>query len=186
MRPKVVLGAAAVVAAAALVGGSVQATGALWTDQEQLPDLVVNTGFLDLTPGTRSGSGYTFTALAQSPVVPDRAVSAALVIRNSGSAPLRFRLDGAGPSVSTAGSTVRVELSASVIANGATCGSPVIATPFTSFPSATPSTAATAPAWRSLDIGAFETWCVTTVLKTVSGTQPAKYTHRFSFGAEST
>jgi hypothetical protein len=186
MRSKVVLGAAAAVAAAALVGGSVQATGALWRDREQLPDLVVNTGFLDLTPGTRAGTGYTFDALKGPNVVTNQAVSAALVIRNSGSAPLRFHLSTAGPQVSTVGATVRVKLSAVVVPVGAGCEGPTQATPFTAFESPSPSTDAVSPSWRSLAVGATETWCVTTVLMSVSGTQPATYTHRFSFGAEST
>ncbi|MBM7415960.1 MULTISPECIES: hypothetical protein [Nocardiaceae] len=182
MKSKVVLGAAAVVAAAALVGGSVQATGALWSDREQITSSSVTTGFLDLAPGTRSsGSVFTFAALQKSPVAVDQSVSALLVITNSGTSPLRFRLDSAGPTVSTPGATVQVALSASV---SPSCGSGPSA--FPAFTASSATTTAVGAPWQALAVDATTTWCVTTVLKSVIGAPSATYQHRFSFGVQST
>ncbi|WP_435771042.1 SipW-dependent-type signal peptide-containing protein [Nocardioides sp. SYSU DS0651] len=82
-----------------LAGLAVTSTTAYWTDEATIDGGTISTGTLDLTAGPTTGSEqltgpgpntWTSTLLAVSSMVPGESVAATFVVRNSGSAPLRF------------------------------------------------------------------------------------------------
>ncbi|ATD71615.1 MULTISPECIES: hypothetical protein [Gordonia] len=179
-----VLYAALAILVAVLLFGSVRTTGALWAEQADVSDTDITTGTIGLAPGTGGGSSFTFPALNGTNVIPGQAQQAVLTITNAGSTPLRFRLASAGPSVSTPGATVTVNLSG---APGASCpgtGTPLTGA-FTAQDTSSPGTGFTSP-WTPLAKSASTSWCVRAELVSVTGTQPATFTINFSFAAEQT
>lgn len=174
----------------ALSLAAVRSTDALWSDQGTTATTTVNTGQLKLVAGTGSGSTYQFAGLNGSGILPGQQNQAPLAVTNAGSTPLRYKLNSAGPQV-TSGPSVTVSLSGTVMAAGATCSTGVLpgVTAFTAFSATSSTTAATSP-WRSLAKGATESWCIRSALTSVNppgtGTVSATYTVLFAFGTEQT
>ncbi|OZG27104.1 hypothetical protein BH683_022045 [Williamsia sp. 1138] len=175
----------AVSAVAALSLAAVRSTDALWTDSASTDSATVITGQLKLVAGSGSGSIYQFAGLNGAGILPGDQRQAPLAITNGGSTPLRYRLNAAGPQVSTPGSGVTLSLSGTVMAVGSTCGTGTLpgAAAFTTFTTSASGTAASSP-WRSLAEGATETWCMRSTLQSVTGTGSATYTVLFAFGSE--
>lgn len=178
---------AALSAVVALSLAAVRSTDALWTDKATTGPATVTTGQLKLVAGSGSGSTYQFAGLNGTGLLPGDQRQAPLAITNSGSTPLRYRLNAAGPQVSTSGSGVTLTLSGTVLAAGGTCGAGPLpgVTAFTTFVSSASGTGTTSP-WRSLAKGATETWCIRSALKAVTGLGSATYTVLFTFGSEQT
>ncbi|MGU3292551.1 hypothetical protein [Williamsia sp. M5A3_1d] len=177
----------AVVAIAGLVVAlslaTVRSTGALWSDNANAAQATATTGNLTLVAGSGSGTSYQFPGLSGSMILPGNQTQAPLVIGNGGSTPLRYRLTGAGP-VLTSGPAATVVLSGAV---SGSCGTgPLTGTQaFTPVTTSTP--VATAGVWRTLARGASETWCVRSVLQSVAaGAGSSTYTISFTFAAEQT
>ncbi|MDV7100249.1 hypothetical protein R4227_08915 [Gordonia amicalis] len=169
---------------AVLVFGSVRTTGALWAEQADGSDTDITTGTIGLAPGAGGGSSFTFPALNGTNVIPGQAQQAVLTITNAGSTPLRFRLASAGPSVSTPGATVTVNLSGAPASSCPGTGTPLTAA-FTAQNTSSPGTVFTSP-WTPLAKSASTSWCIRAVLVSVTGTQPATFTITFDFAAEQT
>jgi alternate signal-mediated exported protein len=174
------LGAAGSAVVAVLILGSVQTTGATWFDKSTVNGSTITAGTLALSPGSGSSPSFTFPALTGSGVIPGQQVQASLNITNTGSTNLTYKLNSAGPQVSSGGPVV-VNLSGAVTT---TCGPGPLPGPtaFTAFDSSAPGTvAASSP--RPLAVGASETWCIRAMLQSVSGAGSATYTVNFTFGA---
>lgn len=178
---------AALSAVVALSLAAVRSTDALWTDNAATGPATVTTGQLKLVAGSGSGSTYQFAGLNGAGILPGDQRQAPLAITNSGSTPLRYRLNSAGPQVSTPGSGITLSLSGTVMAVGGTCGTGTLpgSVAFTAFTTSASGAGATSP-WRSLAKGATETWCIRSVLQAVTGTGSAAYTVLFTFGSEQT
>jgi hypothetical protein len=175
--------AALVTVVVALSLAAVRSTGALWSGSAATGATTATTGQLKLVAGGGAGSTYQFPALTGSAILPGAQTQAPLVITNGGTTPLRYRLTAAGPEVSL-GPAVTVVLSGAV---GGTCtAGPLTGT--TAFPTTTTSASTTAIAggWRSLVRGASDTWCIRTVLQSVSGAGSSTYSHLFTFATEQT
>lgn len=74
-------------------------TAAYWTDEGTIPGGTISSGVLDLTAGPVTGAenltgvgpnNWDYAALAVSDMIPNESVSRTVVVRNSGTAPLRF------------------------------------------------------------------------------------------------
>ncbi|ASR04175.1 hypothetical protein RVF83_22555 [Gordonia rubripertincta] len=178
-----ILLAALAIVVAVLFFGSVRTTGALWAERRDVSSSNITTGTLGLAPGAGGGS-FTFPALNGSNVVPGQAQQAVLHVTNTGSTPLRFRLATAGPSVSTPGATVTVNLSGAPASNCPGTGTPLTGA-FTAQDSSAPGTVFTSP-WSPLAVGAVTSWCIRATLVSVTGAQPATFTITFGFAAEQT
>ncbi|CAM3177391.1 hypothetical protein DFJ75_0981 [Williamsia muralis] len=184
-----VLGILAVVVALSVA--AVRSTGALWSDRATTGAATLNTGQLKLVAGTGSGTTYQFQALNGSGILTGQPIQAPLAITNSGSTPLRYKLNAAGPQVTTTGHSVSVSLSGTVLPTGGSCGAGTMpgAAAFTAFTAGSSSQAATS-SWRSLAKGATETWCIRSTLLTVNGTGSpnfsTSFTVLFTFGSEQT
>lgn len=178
---------ATLAAVVALSLAAVRSTGALWSDQAATGATTTATGQLKLVAGSGSGSIYQFAGLNGSGILPGDQRQAPLAITNGGSTPLRYRLNAAGPQVSTPGSGVTLSLSGTVLAVGGTCGTGTLpgVTAFTTLTTAGSGTLATS-SWRSLAKGATETWCIRSALQAVTGADSATYTVLFTFGSEQT
>ncbi|OLT45698.1 hypothetical protein BJF87_05285 [Gordonia sp. CNJ-863] len=177
-----VAGSAVLVAVVILIAASVRSTGAYWTDTASAAPGQVTTGRLSLSTGSGSGSTYTFPELTGARLIPGQFKQAPLVIVNTGTTRLQYRLTSAGPQPSTA-STVGVTLAGAV---GGTCTATSTLGPVTAFSTLSAITGPTAvtSTFRTLGPGAQETWCIRSTLNTVTGAQPATYTHTFVFRAE--
>lgn len=180
MNKRYVLLAAAGILVAVLILGSVRTTGALWRDQETAgSDTDLTTGFLALSPGTASGSSFTFTALNGTGLIPEDARQAELVITNSGTTPLEFELASAGPTT-TGGGQVAIRLSGSQ----GSCP-PLAATDLSGAFTAGDTSAASTPFTSSpqrLASGEPTTWCIRA--KYLSGTAGTTFTITFHFDAD--
>lgn len=170
---------------AVLIFGSVQTTGARWAERSQVAIPTVGTGTIGLAPGSGSGSSFTFPALAGNNLAPSDSKQAVLTISNTGTTPLRFRLATAGPTVTTPGSTVVVNLAGSV---GSTCpdsgSSPSGA--FAAQDTSNANTSFTSP-WHALARGASTAWCIrATLIRVAPISQATTFTINFEFAAEQT
>ena len=168
---------------AALIFGSVQTTGALWTVQADTgADTDIHTGTLSLDFRDDSPS-IAFEALKGPNMAVGTAVQAELEIVNSGDTPLRFQLATAGPVVETTGAGVGVVLSGAV----GTCPGLTTTALDGAFPARLASSAATQFAddvWHHLGLAETTLWCIRVVLDSVSGTRPATFTIEFDFDVE--
>lgn len=184
-----VVGVLAVVVALSVA--AVQSTGALWSERATTGAATLNTGQLRLVAGTGSGTTYQFEALSGSTILTGQPYQAPLAITNSGNTPLRYKLNAAGPQVTTTGHSVSLSLTGTVLPTGGSCGAgtmPGVAA-FTALTASSSSQAAMSP-WRSLAKGATENWCIRSVLQSVTGTGTpnisTSYTVLFTFGSEQT
>ena len=178
---------AVVLAVVALSLAAVRSTDALWSDNDTTTPAAINTGQLKLVAGSGSTSTYEFAALTGTRVLPGQPKQAPLAITNGGDTPLRYRLNAAGPQA-TSGQVVTVSLAGTVLAAGASCTAELSGvSAFTGF-DASNSTVVAFSSWRSLAIGASETWCIRSTLKSVTGPSnvSATYTVLFTFGTEQT
>lgn len=177
-----VVGSAVLVVAVVLIAVSVRSTGAYWSETASASPGQVTAGRLSLSSGSGSGSTYTFPELTGAGLIPGQFKQAPLLIVNTGTTPLRYRLTSAGPQPSTA-STVGVTLAGAV---GGTCTATSALGPVSAFGTLASVTAPStvSSTFRTLNPGAGETWCIRSTLNTVTGTQPATYTHTFVFRAE--
>lgn len=89
----------ALAALGVLVTLGVATTSAYWTDSATVTGGTIASGTLDLTAGPTTGAehltgtgpnSWDFTALAITDMIPDESVARTLVVRSSGTAPLRF------------------------------------------------------------------------------------------------
>lgn len=89
----------ALVALGLLAALGVATTSAYWTDSATVTGGTISSGTLDLTAGPTSGAenlggtgpnNWDFAALAIADMIPNESVARTLVVRNSGTAPLRF------------------------------------------------------------------------------------------------
>lgn len=165
-----------------LLAVSVRSTGAYWTETASSNPGQVTTGRLSLSTGTGSNSTYTFPGLTGTALVANQFKQAPLVIVNTGTEALRYRLTSAGPQVSTA-STVTITLAGAV---GGTCTATSNLGAVSAFPTLTSVTGVTTvtSSFRTLYPAAQETWCIRSTLITAAGADPAAYTHVFTFRAE--
>lgn len=177
--------AAAAVGAAMLAFGSVQSTGALWSDSETVAGATIRTGSLSLSTGGGAGTAFTFDALTKNPVAVGQAVQAPLTITNTGTTALRFRLTAAGPSVTTpAGAAVTVSLQGATVTGPAACtAATAMGTAFPTFSSSAATTTVEGTP-HTLAAGASQTWCIRTTLTTAPSSPSVTYRHVFSFGAD--
>ncbi len=177
-----VAGAVALTVVVVLIAASVRSTGAYWTETASASPGQVTAGRLSLSTGSGADNVYTFPELTGTAVVPDQFRQAPLTIVNTGTTPLRYRLTAAGPQAFTT-STVAVTLAGAV---GGTCTATSSLGPTSAFPTLTAisSVATVGSAFRTLAAGAQEIWCIRTTLISVTGTEPATYTHVFGFRAE--
>ncbi|MCF8589975.1 hypothetical protein [Gordonia liuliyuniae] len=182
MRTRKVLLAAAGILVAVLIFGSVRTTGALWRDQQDGgSETQFHTGALELSPGTSSGSSFTFLALNGENLAPGDARQAELDVTNTGTTPLEFALDTAGPTVQGSG-VVTVRLS------GAQGACPGAATTDLSGAFIAKDTAAASVGFNSssrrLAPDETTTWCIRAKLVSVSGVASATFTITFHFAAD--
>lgn len=89
----------ALAALGVLVALGVATTSAYWTDSATVTGGTISSGSLDITAGPTTGaehltgtgpSNWDFTALSITDMIPNESVARTLVVRNSGTAPLRF------------------------------------------------------------------------------------------------
>lgn len=89
----------ALAALGVLVVLGVATTSAYWTDAATVTGGTISSGTLDLTAGPTTGAenlggtgpnNWDFAALAIADMIPNESVARTLVVRNSGTAPLRF------------------------------------------------------------------------------------------------
>lgn len=177
-----VVGSVALAVVVVLIAISVRSTGAYWTETVSSSPGQVTAGRLSLSTGSGADNVYTFPELTGAALVPNQFRQAPLAIVNTGTTPLRYRLTSAGPQASTS-STVAVTLAGAV---GGTCTVTSALGPTSAFPTLTAvsSVSTVGAAFRTLAAGAQETWCIRSTLISVSGTEPATYTHVFGFRAE--
>lgn len=121
---------AAVAAAVLLVFVmSAQGTAALWRADGQIEPGTIKTGTLTLAAGngTANSQNYVFTELNTSMLAPGRFVQAPLTISNTGTANLRYTLNGAVSATPTTGEAdaalvAAVELSVHAVDKASDCG----------------------------------------------------------------
>ncbi|GAA1480091.1 hypothetical protein GCM10009624_05310 [Gordonia sinesedis] len=184
MAKKLLL-AAIGIGAIVLVLISGRQTLAQWSDAESVAGAQITSGTLDLTVGDDGSqvANYQFAALGKSGLASGQFVQAPLVIRNSGSTPLTFRLQQVAQSNAELPLTLRVTLV------GATANCPATGEPTGSLLQSDVATTSaqvpTAPASRTLAVDAQEVWCFRV---TVGNTAPASTssTLTFTFRADQT
>ncbi|MFE0748889.1 hypothetical protein [Gordonia sp. NPDC058843] len=177
-----IAGSVALVVVLILIAASVRSTGAYWTQTVSSDPGQVTAGRLSLSTGSGADNVYTFPELTGTALVPNQFRQAPLAIVNTGTTPLRYRLASAGPQASTT-STIAVTVAGAV---GGTCTATSALGPTSAFPtlSAVSTVATVGSAFRTLAVGAQDIWCIRSTLISVTGTQPATYTHVFGFRAE--
>ncbi|NMM84399.1 hypothetical protein B2J88_08495 [Rhodococcus sp. SRB_17] len=151
--------ATAAVLVVGLIFASVQQTSARWSDAETLSGGTITAGVLDLTVGS-AGSGqssYDFAALGATGMSPNSYAQAPLTIRNSGSVPLKYRLQNVAQSsidvpLSLAVTTVASD--AGCPAQGAATGAEIYNGPMIG------AQAPTSSGWRTVAASSTETLCL--------------------------
>jgi len=156
--PAVALGTAAVLSLA-LAG---MGTAAYWSDAETVPGTTLRSGSLDLLAGTAAAQvqDHVFTALDATNAGPGSVAQAPLTLRNAGTEDLRYRLDGTV--VTPTASASAFTTAATLVPSAASCpatGTPVglVLVPTAPLGSAT-------SAYRDLDKGRSEVWCLRVTL----------------------
>lgn len=177
MAKKLLLGAIGI-AIVTLVLISGRQTLAQWSDAESVGGSEIRSGNLDLTVGDDGTqvADYRFTALGKTGLASGQSVQAPLVIRNSGTAPLTFRLQQVAQSNTALPLTLRVTLvsaTAGCPATGDAAGQVLSA----DVPAASAQVPA-APAARTLAVGNQEVWCFRA---TVGESAPASTSSTLTF-----
>lgn len=107
----------AVASVAVLAFGSVQTTGALWRDQETMNAGSVKAGTLTLFAGgdsTTTSQVFQFDNLAKTLIAPGEFGQGAMVLRNGGNVPLRFRVSRIGLTLATVAPATPVQVAVDV------------------------------------------------------------------------
>lgn len=172
----------AAAAVVVVIFGSLQATGALWSDEEVIKGGTITSGTLDIRVGEAGTevNGFTIAGLGSVNFRPNGFAQAPLSIRNSGSTPFLFRLQS-----TTVSGPIPFTLTASTVAGTANCpatGAPTGPTVLYSGIAAG-AQVPVAPAARPLAPGANEVWC----FRLTTSDQPpqsASSTVTFSFRAD--
>ncbi|MFF1555570.1 hypothetical protein ACFVX3_31575 [Rhodococcus erythropolis] len=182
MRNRILMAFTAAVVAMA-VFGSMQSTGALWSDQKTVPGKTVTAGELNLTVASDgiAHDNVDFADFAGTAMIAGDSVQSPLLVRNGGDIPLRVRLQSTEVSTSDVSLDLRVSLVASraeCSGTGAPVGTAIYDGPFlrTQAPSGN--------TWRHLSVGASEVWCFRATLATMPST-PTSFTTGLLFRAES-
>ena len=170
-----------------VIFGSAQATGALWRDQETLGGGTIRSGTLDIKVGTSGAEVNDFlyqlpTILGATNIGPGGYSQAPLSVRNSGTVPMRYRLN----STSQTGS-LNFTLTASKVTAVTNC--PAIGVPSGTVEALyngpfTGAQAPASPAFRQLGVGLAEVLCLRMTLLD-SSTQSSSSQVKFSFLAQS-
>ncbi|MFI8569292.1 hypothetical protein ACIGGF_22305 [Rhodococcus sp. NPDC078407] len=139
--------------------GSAQVTGALWRDEEVLGGGTITSGTLDIKLGPEGSAevpNFVIPGLGNTGLTPNGFAQAPLLIRNNGTTPFAFRLQG-----TTVNGSLPFTLTASTVANAGACplsGAPTGATVLFNG-NAAGAQVPVAPAARPLAPSASEVWC---------------------------
>lgn len=182
MRTRIVFSIAAAVVVM-IVFGSMRATGAMWSDQQDVSGGTLTAGELDLTvasSGTQQDD-VSFGDFAKTAMIVNDSVQASLLVRNAGNIPMRVRMQSASVSNSSVSLDLRVSMGASraeCSGTGPAVGSAIYDGPFGG------AQAPGANGWRQLPVGGTEVWCFRGTL-TAMPAIPTTFTTQLSFRAES-